>query len=174
MIYRQSASMSLHKILSILDFQSCPRTFPQCLCRLGNFNLNTTEKTKYWRKFDKAQKIIQIAVFWRHEFSYFFRNKCFTKRSVLHPFELLIHLDESGAALLFPGFICPDFLQIFCSREPKNLKEFACTSLSFWSCPLEGASQMQIRVCISSNKTIEALPKCFNFHKIYRFKRFPA
>ena len=138
MIYRQSASMSLHKILSILDFQSCSWTFPQCLCRLGNFNLNTTEKTKYRRKFDKAQKIIQIAVFWRHEFSYFFRNQCFAKRSVLHPFELLIHLDESGAALLFPGFICPDFLRIFCCREPKNLKEFACTSLSFWSCPLEG------------------------------------
>ena len=107
--------MLVHEISLILDFQSCPRTFLQCL---WNFNLNTTEKSKQGRKFDYNQETELFKLPFSDIFNlpFFFQQTISSSFSACHPSfcsvsrRIVVHFYFLVSfALLFTDFCnCPE------------------------------------------------------------------
>ena len=174
MIYRQSASMSLSWNTFNLGFSKLSPDFSSMFVQIGEF------QSKYHRENQISAQIWQSSEnysncrFLTSWIFLFLPKSVFCKKVGSSSFWASHPSRWEWCSITvswfhLPGFF-PDFLQPR-AKKPERIRVHFTFLLIL---PSRGSSQMQIQVCISSNKTIEALPKCFNFHKIYRFKRFPA
>ena len=173
-----SKTVNLHLGFQILDFPSCPPTFPQCLC-IEEFQSKYHRGEQIWAQIWQNQKMELFKL----PFSEVLKSpskSLFCKENVTSSFFWGCHpsplLSNVRVALALSWFHLHDFFGIFAvarfssegflqqSRKHGWVPLYFTFSLIL---PSSASSQMQFQVCISSNKTIEVFSGCFNFSKNY-------
>ena len=171
-----SKAVNLHLGFQILDFPSCPPTFPQCLC-IEEFQSKYHRGEQIWAQIWQNQKMELFKL----PFSEVLKSpskSLFCKENVTSSFFWGCHpsplLSNVRGALALSRFHLHDFFGIFAvarfssegflqqSRKHGWVPLYFTFSLIL---PSSASSQMQFQVCISSNKTIEVFSECFNFSK---------
>ena len=164
-----SKTVNLHLGFQILDFPSCPPTFPQCLC-IEEFQSKYHRGEQIWAQIWQNQKMELFKL----PFSEVLKSpskSLFCKENVTSSFFWGCHpsplLSNVRGALALSRFHLHDFflgfLQLldfhqkdFCSSR-ESMDEFPCTSLSLWSCPLQQALKCSFKFAFPRIKQL----RCF-------------